>query len=174
MKRIVGVVAAAVAVVFAGGSAVDAYPLNTATVTVSNPTPAPGATFEAIVSDCLAGTPVDLEFQGQTATVTCDVNALTQAVTQEAGGASTTFTAPMQAGTYDGSATVQSGSGTRVLTFSITVQTTTPTTNPSGGLPPTGGGSSSTATMTIAVLLLVAGTGMFAVANLRRRSASAV
>ena len=167
MKRIAAALAVAGGVLLGVGGTVDAYPIGSATVSVDDTTPEPGATFEVEVDSCEAGTDVVFLFEGVSTTVACDDD-----------GASASFAAPVQPGTYTGTVTVDSGDGSRVLSFTVTVEAapttttvTAPTTTvaPGGQLPETGGGSSSGTTITIALVLLVAGAGMFGVANMRRR-----
>lgn len=151
MKRI-AVALMATAAVLSFGSGVSAQgrdypPGRPPTVSLSSPSPAAGAQFTVTANGCPAGATASFEFQGQTAS----------------GSTQTTFTAPTAAGTYAGSVTC----GGTTVSFSVNVAPTAP------NLPATGGGSSSGTTTSIAAMLLLAGVGMFGVAQVRRRQAIA-
>ena len=153
MKRI-AVALMATAAVLSFGSGVSAqeenpaYPIPPApTVSLSTSSPTAGAQFTVTANGCPAGATATFEFQGQTAS----------------GSTQATFTAPTAAGTYAGSVTC----GGTTVSFSVNVAPT------AGTIPATGGGSSSGTTTSIAGMLLVAGVGMFGVAQFRRRQAIA-
>lgn len=126
----------------------------------------PGGQFTVVVG-CIIPESITFDFLGTTFTVICANNRLTQAESLD-GTASATFTAPTTPGTYSGTVDFPT---TADQTFTITVQAVTGTTNPSGGLPPTGSDSTGS-TIIIATTLLLAGVAMFAVAQRRRRDAT--
>lgn len=119
------------------------------TVTVSNSSPAAGTTFTASI-------PCDED----SATVT--FNGQSQTVTPSNGTATATLTAPAAAGTATGTFTC----GEAVASFSVTVQSTNVTI-------PATGSSGINGTLSIATVLLLAGAGMFAVTQARRRQHTA-
>ena len=172
MKRLAAVLMIAGAAVLAGHSIASAYPVGGPTAGTSAPTTVAGSTFTVAVNPCDVGSIWTFTFQGTTVSATCTAANhgafLLGIIAPATGTASATFTAPTAPGTYSGTAT----SGTTTLTFSIVVQQAAPPAEPGGGIPATGS-DSTTPTVTIAVVLLVVGAGMFGVAHLRRRSASA-
>lgn len=160
MKRI------ALAMVIAGallgfGSAAEAhasrglveYPPGAPSIAVSDATPAAGGRFTATVT-CTDPEGVTFTFQGQSQQVTC-----------ASGTASASFAAPSAAGTY--AVTAQLAVTGVSVTTNVTVAT-----GPTAGLPATGGGSTDN-TLWIAGALLLAGAGMFLVAQQRRRQVGA-
>lgn len=171
MKRLAAALMIAGAALLAGHSIASAYPVGGPTASTSSPTVVSGATFTVAVSPCEVGSVWTFTFQGDTKTDTCTGSNngafLLGIIAPTTGTATATFTAPTAPGTYSGTAT----SGTTTLTFSIVVQQAGPPTDPSGGIPATGT-NSITPTITIAVVLLAVGAGMFGVAHLRRRSAT--
>lgn len=172
MKRFAAALMIAGATILAGHTIVSAYPVGGPTASTSSPTVVSGSTFTVGVNPCDVGSVWTFTFQGTTVTATCtasnDGAFLLGIIAPATGSATATFTAPTAPGTYSGTAT----SGTTTLTFSIVVQQAAPPTEPGGGIPATGSDSIAP-TVTIAVVLLAVGAGMFGVAHLRRRSTTA-
>ena len=150
MKKFVAAAAIAAVSLFAGASAAsaqDGYGTTNPTVTVSSGSPTAGSAFSVTVANCTPGGTATFVFQGSTQTATVG----------SAGTATASFTAPASAGTYSGTATCNSVAAS----FSVTV--------PAGGGLPATGSDSNGPTIAIASILLLAGVGMFGVANARRR-----
>ncbi|MDJ0771447.1 MAG: LPXTG cell wall anchor domain-containing protein [Ilumatobacter sp.] len=177
MKKIAAALMIAGAALMAGGAVVDAYPPGSGPFTAEPTSPIPGQDFTITVDDCAVGEIVIFSFPLPVGAVVvnepCVASGGTPAfmlgflAAPATGTASATFTAPDAPGTYTGSAEYSG----RTLNFVITVQaapTTTTTAAPAGGLPATGSSSGNT-TMIIATVLLLAGAGMFGVAQVRRR-----
>ena len=118
------------------------------TVTVSNGSPAAGGTFTA-----------SMPCSEDSATV--NFNGTSQTVTPSDGTATATLTAPNSGGTASGTFTC----GSDVASFSVTVEP------PSSTIPATGN-SNLNGTLSIAAVLLIAGAGLFAVTQARRREST--
>jgi LPXTG-motif cell wall-anchored protein len=133
----------------AAASAGNVYPTNPPSVSVSNPTPAPGSTITVTMNGCVEGESVQFTLEGETASgVTAG------------GSASAQIKVPTTPGTYTGTATCASGTS---AAFSITV------TTPSGGLPATGS-SGMSSTVMISMILFLVGAGLLVVSQVRRRN----
>ncbi len=127
------------------------------TAKVSNSSPEAGGSFTASVTNC-AEQGTTFQFEGNSKAGSTDSD----------GDSSATFTAPTSAGTYTGTVTC----GADVASFSVAVAATPAAATPTGGLPATGSSGSGT-TIAIASILLLAGLGMFGVAQMRRRQVTA-
>ena len=149
----------AVVVLAMGAFGVDAvanaqtsdYPPAAATVVVDNTNPPPGATITITIRNCTPGETVRISLPPVApVTITCS----------SSGVAVASLSAPLQPGTYPGTAVLVGSQVT--LSFQITV------TAPTGGLPATGGSGTNT-TMWYGLGLLVLGGGLLAVSQMRRR-----
>ncbi len=171
MKRIgliLGAVVAAVSMA-AGASSVSAYPPGTeATVTVSDSTLAPGASFTATFTGCQLGETVNFTLDGTTVQAACNGAAGARRLPSATGAATATatLTAPTAPGTYE---LVAVG-----LTSGADASTTIVVAAAAGGgqIPETGSDSSIPAAQ-IAGGLVVVGAGLAGVAGIRRRKATA-
>jgi len=167
-----------------GGSAVaNASSVDTDRTTTANQTTgAPGYSLEVTVTGCEPGETVTATLAGVSGSGTCAAasgNGLFLSAATNNGTAVIPLTAPSTPGTYT---ITPNGSVTGAFpAVTITVQATTTTAGPTTTVGPTTTGvpaddlpetgSSTGPTVMIAAVLLLAGIGMFAVAQVRRRQA---
>ena len=195
MKRLAGflTVLGAVLLGFAPPASADYPPGATAALTATPASGGPGYTVTATVSNCFPGESLTFTLGTSTATATCSATTFQATVTLTAPQAPGPYnvTVPLQPQGQTPQANrprVLSAPITVVAAPTTTVPATLPETGgsdgsggvgggtgtggqpglPGGGLPATGSSGLST-TGTIAITLLAAGAGMFAVARLRRR-----
>lgn len=168
MKKFALALMASAAAIFGMGMVANAYPPGGQSITISDDTPPAGSTF-TVTAACTAGEDVTFTLGGSTDTESCSATTagFTLFATPAAGSATGTLTAPTTAGTFTGTAsgTISGDLGT----FAVTVAAQTA---PTDSLPATGSDGVGTTTW-IAAGLLLAGLGLFGVASMRRRSATA-
>ena len=177
MKKLLAAVSAVFAIVLGSAGIAGAYPPGGDDVTVADPTVTAGAPVD-VSADCTVGETVTFTLEGSSATDTCEASTDSEDTSGE-GTSGVSLTAPTAPGTYTG--TVTGSTSGDLGTFTVVVEGSTGsgggattggsgggTATPSGQLPATGSDSSGTIT-TIAIGLLVAGLGLFAVATIRRR-----
>lgn len=149
MKKFAIAAMAVSATVFGFGSAASAaYPPPDVTVSVSSQTPPEGSNITATISGCVEGEEATFVLGSSTST----------GVTS-GGTASGVLTVPNTPGSYTGTATCASGAQ---ASFAVAVPT------PTGGLPATGS-SGVGSIVTISIILLLVGAGLFAASQIRRR-----
>ena len=177
MKKLVAAVAAVFAIVLGSAGIASASPPGGDDVTVGDSTVTAGAPVD-VSADCTVGETVTFTLDGSSDTSVCVASTDAEDTSGE-GTSGVSLTAPTAPGTYTG--TVSGSVSGDLGTFTVVVEGATGsgegttggsggggTATPSGQLPATGSDSSGAIT-TIAIGLLVAGLGLFAVATIRRR-----
>lgn len=197
MKRLIAMLAATGAALLALGAPAQAdYPPGQIATLVAVPAVGgPGYTVTATVSNCYPGESLTFTLVSSTATATCSTTTF-QATVQLTAPAAVGFydvtvpLAPIVSPLRAAPQALPAGNAAmrpRTLTAQIQVveqeqtttsSTTTTTTTPSGQLPasgeiPTTGSSGLNTTATVAIVLLVGGLALVAVAQVRRRQSSA-
>jgi LPXTG-motif cell wall-anchored protein len=155
MKQLTVALMLVVGALLAAGGVAQAYPPGSGTITVSTPTPDPGAEFTVTFHNCKVGEEVVFVFNGGTPVTVISTGDAETGI----GSATVTFTAPTVSGTYTGTATC----GGVTLTFEVSV------TVPDTSIPQTGSDDVGRKVSTAAALLAL-GTGLLLVSRRRRRT----